>query len=35
PGFTHAINGEQRACHSEEAVFAFVGLPYLKPEERE
>ena len=25
---------ELYTCHSEEEVFAFVGLPYLKPEER-
>lgn len=27
-------NGETRAMESEEAVFAFVGLPYLAPEDR-
>ena len=34
PGFTHTATNEQRACHSEEAVFAFVGLPFHLPENR-
>jgi DNA polymerase (family X) len=34
PGFTHRETSEQRACHSEEAVFAFVGLPFHPPELR-
>ena len=34
PGFIHRTSNEQRACHSEEAVFAFVGLPFLPPEDR-
>ncbi|MCW1922700.1 hypothetical protein OKA05_09055 [Luteolibacter arcticus] len=34
-GFTRIATGETHACHSEEAVFAFVGLPYLPPEKRQ
>lgn len=33
-GFTHTERGEVAAMDSEEAVFAFVGLPYLAPRER-
>jgi DNA polymerase (family 10) len=32
-GFTNSGSGEARAMGSEAEVFAFVGLPYMKPEE--
>lgn len=34
PGFEAMRNGEIIPVHSEEEVFAFVGLPYLPPEKR-
>lgn len=33
-GFTNTATGETHDCHSEEAVFAFVGLPFHPPESR-
>lgn len=33
-GFTNNRSGEMRVMESEEAVFKFVGLPYLPPEKR-
>jgi DNA polymerase/3'-5' exonuclease PolX len=33
-GFVNLYNGELRRCHTEDEVFAFVGLPWLPPEER-
>lgn len=33
-GFTKGVDGMQLAMESEEAVFKFVGLPYLSPEKR-
>ena len=32
--FTHALNGEEVSCNSEEQVFQLAGIPYLQPHER-
>lgn len=34
PGFTHLGNGRITRMKSEEAVFQFVGIPYLPPDQR-